>query len=125
MPLWEQVKTRTQSALRSTLNATPVFSLDIIIPNNSQMGMKVEYESFKADLSFLADEIAAASFSCDAAGAVTKNGSTTWIRRLKDTGGIDIDFNVATANKIRIQVTGIAATTVYHKTTAIKNIVRF
>jgi len=124
MGLYESVKTYSQAATKVTADATPVSAQEIIIPVSSQMKIQADVDCLKDDLTAFLSERVEATFVCSAAGVVTQQGSTVYPYRKRTTGYSDITFNLATANKIKIYVTGKAGTDLTWKITSHKNLTR-
>ena len=122
----EAVKTIKQtSSILTTTNATVTTLLTIIIPNESQMQFSMGYEALKSDRSkFYSGEIGA-RFLCDGSGVVTKPEVPTYkFRKRSASDMINPSFNLATANKIIVQVNPIVATNIRHRCVVLKSKVR-
>lgn len=124
--VFQAVKTIKQtSQLLTTADATPTTLLEVVIPNESQMQFSMGIESLKSDRSkFYSAEIGA-RFLCDDSGVVTKPETPVYkFRKRSGSDMLNPSFSLGTANKIIIQVTGIAATSIRHKCVVLKSQVR-
>ena len=122
----EAVKTIKQtSPILTTTDATVTTLLEIVIPNESQMQFSMGYEALKSDRSKWYSAEIGARFLCDGSGIVTKPEVATYkFRKRSASDMINPSFNVATVNKIIVQVTGIGATNIRHRCVVLKSKVR-